>query len=200
MPAPPEAPADATADALINATLEVVAERGLKGATTRLIAERAGVNEITLFRKYGNKMALIKAAVIARAGALRQEGVKYTGNLEHDLIHLTTEYGRVLANFGPFIRVMVTEFPRHPELGEILQSGPGQLFAEIGALLLRYQQEGKLRPEPIATLLPAFLGPVVLPYLVGDVGAVLLSSPLPTLAPQTHVERFLHGRATPEAL
>ena len=44
-----------TATALLDAALLVIGERGVKGATTRLIAERAGVNEVTLFRKFGTK-------------------------------------------------------------------------------------------------------------------------------------------------
>lgn len=190
---------DPTAEALVNATLEVVAELGLKGATTRLIAQRAGVNEVTLFRRYGNKTALIKAAVLSRASALRQQGVQYTGHLEEDLILLTAEYQRVMAGFGPFIRVMITEFPRHPELQEVLESGPQQLFQDIAALMMRYQQQGQLVPEPLPTLLPAFLGPVILPFLVPEaVPAVLMNSAVPVLDPKTHVEHFLHGRAIKE--
>lgn len=196
MPPPPESPsADVTAEALINATLEVVAQHGLKGATTRLIAQRAGVNEVTLFRKYGNKTGLIKAAVMARAVALRQRGIHYTGNLEEDLIHLTREYQRALISFGPFVRVMVMEFPRHPELAEVMEGGPRQLFSEIAALLMRYQQEGKLTPESITTLLPAFIGPIALPYLIPDVGLLLLQTEITALEPETHVKRFLHGRS-----
>lgn len=196
MTAPPEVtPADATAEALMNATLEVVAQHGLKGATTRLIAQQAGVNEVTLFRRYGNKVGLIKAAIRARAGALRQQAVQYTGNLEADLIHLTGEYQRALTTFGPFVRVMITEFPRHPELGEVLENGPRQLFSEIAGLLMRYQQEGKLRPEPVTTLLPAFIGPIALPYLIPDIGLLLLQTEIAALNPETHVHRFLHGRA-----
>lgn len=188
-------PQDATADALLKAALEVIAERGLRGATTRAIAQQAGVNEVTLFRKYGHKMGLIRAAVLSRAGSLRQRAIHYTGDLEHDLLHLTREYQQALKTFGPVVQVLITEFPRHPELIEVLD-GPRQLFGEIAALLLRYQQEGKLRPEPIATLLPALIGPIVLPYLIPDIGVLLLQTEIPALVPETHVRNFLEGRGT----
>ena len=80
-------------DPLLTAALQVLAERGLKGATTRAIAERAGVNEVTLFRRHGTKLALLRAAVLSRTTVLAGRGVHYTGNLEADLIHLTREYG-----------------------------------------------------------------------------------------------------------
>jgi AcrR family transcriptional regulator len=55
-------------DQLLDAALKVYAETGYRGATTRRIAGAAGVNEITLFRHFGSKDALIKEA-ITRAGA-----------------------------------------------------------------------------------------------------------------------------------
>ncbi|MGC5325716.1 TetR/AcrR family transcriptional regulator [Brevibacillus sp. SYSU BS000544] len=39
----------------------LMAERGLKGATTRRIAEEAGVNEVTIFRHFGKKDGLVSA-------------------------------------------------------------------------------------------------------------------------------------------
>lgn len=181
------------ADPLLDAALLVLAERGLKGATTRAIAEHAGVNEVTLFRRYGTKTELIRAAVLRRSGLLRQNGVQYSGNLQADLTRLTREYQNALQNVGPVIRVLVTEFPRHPELKEVLD-GPRQLFGEIAALLARYQQEGQLRPEAMTSLLPAFLGPIILPHLTPDIAPLLLQGEMPGADPETHVERFLHGR------
>ena len=37
------------------AVIEVVAEYGYSGATTKQMADAADVSEVTLFRKYGNK-------------------------------------------------------------------------------------------------------------------------------------------------
>lgn len=48
---------------LLHAAARVFARTGFRGATTRLIAQEAGVNEITLFRHFGSKEALIQAAL-----------------------------------------------------------------------------------------------------------------------------------------
>jgi AcrR family transcriptional regulator len=48
---------------LIRAALEVFAEAGYEGATTRAIAERAGVAEKTLFQHFGTKAGLFTEAV-----------------------------------------------------------------------------------------------------------------------------------------
>ena len=57
-------------DQLLDAAARLYAEAGYRGATTRRIATQAGVNEITLFRHFGSKDALIREA-ITRAGSSR---------------------------------------------------------------------------------------------------------------------------------
>jgi len=48
---------------IIAAAAAVYASHGFRGATTRRIAEAAGVNEITIFRQFGSKEALINEAL-----------------------------------------------------------------------------------------------------------------------------------------
>jgi AcrR family transcriptional regulator len=55
-------------DQLLDAAVRVYAETGYRGATTRRIATVAGVNEVTLFRHFGSKDALMREA-ITRAGS-----------------------------------------------------------------------------------------------------------------------------------
>src|SRR5688500_15077624 len=52
---------------ILEAAARVYAEFGYRGATTRRIATAAGVNEVTLFRTFGSKAALLDEAV--RSGA-----------------------------------------------------------------------------------------------------------------------------------
>ena len=48
---------------ILEAAGRVYAKFGFRGATTRLIAIEAGVNEVTLFRTFGSKGALIEAVL-----------------------------------------------------------------------------------------------------------------------------------------
>ena len=48
---------------LLDAAVKVYSTAGTRGATTRRIAETAGVNEVTLFRHFGSKDALLRDAV-----------------------------------------------------------------------------------------------------------------------------------------
>ena len=49
-------------DRILEAAKKVYAQHGFRGATTRLIAIEAGVNEVTLFRQFKSKTALINEA------------------------------------------------------------------------------------------------------------------------------------------
>lgn len=48
---------------ILQAATALYAETGFRGATTRQIAELAGVNEVTLFRQFGSKTALMHEAI-----------------------------------------------------------------------------------------------------------------------------------------
>ncbi|MGD2182960.1 TetR family transcriptional regulator [Lusitaniella coriacea] len=70
-----------TRNRLIAAALELFASKGITETTTKAVAERAGVNEVTLFRHFGSKQGLLLAvledvAVFTRLGkgAIAQAG------------------------------------------------------------------------------------------------------------------------------
>src|SRR5207248_3505729 len=56
-----------TRERILQAAGRVYAQYGFRGATTRLIAIEAGVNEVTLFRTFGSKAALFSALMDAHA-------------------------------------------------------------------------------------------------------------------------------------
>ncbi|MDQ6772190.1 MAG: TetR/AcrR family transcriptional regulator [Candidatus Dormibacteraeota bacterium] len=53
----------ATEDRIVEAFLRLFRERGFEGITTRAVAEEAGVNEVTIFRRFGDKATLAVRAV-----------------------------------------------------------------------------------------------------------------------------------------
>ena len=54
---------------ILEAAARVYAAKGYRGATTRRIAQDAGVNEVTLFRHFGSKAALIDEALRRRVAS-----------------------------------------------------------------------------------------------------------------------------------
>ena len=65
--------ADNTAQKIIDAALKVFGEKGYKGATTRVIAEKAGFSELTLFRKFKTKENLFDMALIQNIIEFKKE-------------------------------------------------------------------------------------------------------------------------------
>src|SRR4051812_38286729 len=81
-------PMAATDETVFDATLAVLAERGYAGATPRGIAKAAGINEVTLFRRYGDKRGLILAAIHADMQRLAKVGLEPSGDVEGDLVRV----------------------------------------------------------------------------------------------------------------
>ncbi|QBS39807.1 TetR/AcrR family transcriptional regulator [Nocardia sp. CS682] len=64
----------ATSAAILTAAQELFAERGYERATVRDIATRAGVNQALLFRYFGNKDELFRAAIADQGRRMLEEG------------------------------------------------------------------------------------------------------------------------------
>ena len=184
-----------TNEAIFAATLRLIGEHGLHGATTRAIADEAGVNEVTLFRKFGSKAGLVRAAIEARFSSFEATSLTYTGDVEADLVRLVTGYRDFLEELGPVARSLLTELPFVEEVAAATTTLRG-VIADVTALIGRYQDEGILQPEPTATLIPALFGPIVLPVITRDFAIIDQGDPS-NFDPARHVARFLHGRAEP---
>ncbi|MFI9404820.1 TetR family transcriptional regulator [Nocardia sp. NPDC052316] len=64
----------ATSAAILTAAQELFAERGYERATVRDIATRAGVNQALLFRYFGTKDELFRAAIADQGRRMLEEG------------------------------------------------------------------------------------------------------------------------------
>ncbi|BDZ68394.1 TetR/AcrR family transcriptional regulator [Methanobacterium ferruginis] len=62
-----------TENKILDAALKLFAEKGYVGATTRLIAQEAGVSELTLFRRFKTKDNLFKKVLDQNHEKMRQE-------------------------------------------------------------------------------------------------------------------------------
>ncbi|MBA3468474.1 MAG: TetR/AcrR family transcriptional regulator [Herpetosiphonaceae bacterium] len=175
---------------ILDAALDVIAQHGYTGATTRQIAAAAGINEVTLFRRFRNKQTLLKAVVEQEAASFVAAGIEYTGDLEADLSRVVHFYHTVVAERGRVIAMLITEIPRQPELLEIMQT-PLAIMATIGAMLERYQQEGRLVQEPPMHAFFALVGPVFLEHTIESVQPNIVNRSFDSVA---YIRHYLHGR------
>jgi AcrR family transcriptional regulator len=176
---------------IYQSAIRVVIERGYSGATTKQIAEAAGISEVTLFRKYGNKAQLVKQAIMAMAGQIDlQTAAAYTGDVAADLLRVVETYQASAGEFGQFFYTVLLEIPRHPDLSDSLES-PIELINHVGKLIARYQSDGVLVQEHPLHAVAALWGPLM--------ATNLIRSAAPAVAPpqidlQAHVAQFLDGR------
>lgn len=132
-----------TREVILAAALEAYSKYGFRGATTRRIAEIAGVNEVTLFRHFGSKEALVGEAlrVLSPAGQVaplpvepRDLVVELTAWSEGQLAHLRDKRS--------MIRTCMGEIEERPELTECAAAGPQAAFAELCRYLARVRDSG----------------------------------------------------------
>lgn len=144
--------------AILDATLELLAERGWDGLTMEGIAGRAGVGKATVYRRWKSREGVLAAAVDRLVG--EEIAIPDTGALRSDLGVLMA---RAVALYrGPPGRMMpglVSAMARHPEVAEAVRTG--FLASRRDALrevLDRGVLRGELRADTDPELALDFLG------------------------------------------
>jgi len=66
---------DSARERILDAALEAFADNGFNGATTKDIAKKAAVNEVTIFRQFRSKRALFNAVMVERSPLVQAEKV-----------------------------------------------------------------------------------------------------------------------------
>lgn len=136
---------------ILAATRELFARKGRRGTTTREVAERAGVNEATLFRHFGNKEALITACVQhhCRAAELEETIGGLDGDLQQDLI----EIGEALfERMTPLRDLIVRSLAEEDEDSGVVGTEAWRPQLAIHGLIVEYMsrrvQRGELYGDP----------------------------------------------------
>lgn len=137
-----------TRESLLEAAVEVFADLGWRGTTTRRVAERAGVNEVTLFRHFGSKEALIEAAVASVAG--RDLPPRLPGDpsdLRAELIGWSLGMHAHAIRHAKMIRTSLAEFEEHPDLAPVTCDGAIQAMDDVVRYLTRARALGLIANE-----------------------------------------------------
>lgn len=130
-----------TRQQLLEAAARVYAEAGFRGATTRRIAEEAGVNEVTLFRLFGSKAALIEEAVRARISAELPSALP---EVPVDPVQELTAWAeadhRYMLAARAMIRTSMAEMHERPECVGSTAQHPVESFNELSGYIRRLAQ------------------------------------------------------------
>jgi AcrR family transcriptional regulator len=180
-----------TRSKILSAARELFERNGTRGTTTREVAERAGVNEATLFRHFGSKRALLDAMREQACGVDELRNVLATlpgEDLQADLRALASFIvDHMMAKRAMMCVSLAEDAAGNSDVPE--WRGPAQIKADLTSYFAAKAELGLVRAEP-AFAARYFLG-MLFSYVVGR---KLWDSTVPDRAVIDRlVDVFLHG-------
>lgn len=129
---------------ILAAAAEVFAQHGFRGSTTRRIAEAAGVNEITIFRQFGSKEALISEAMKHMTDSAGLASLpEIPSDPERELTEWSESFIKHLRLRSSIIRKTMSEIEERPEMSECASSVPIEASNELCKYLVALKRQGR---------------------------------------------------------
>lgn len=138
---------DKTKQKILDAALKVFSEKGFKGATTKVIAQKSGFSELTLFRKFETKENLFSSVLIKNRENILEEldliliNKKFKNHRDflETLIKNLTDL--IENNFG-FVNILV--YDRREISGDIMKEIMGHVCKYIEIVFPDIQMDPKI--------------------------------------------------------
>ncbi len=147
---------------MLDATRELLGEKGFGSLTVEGVAARAGVAKTTIYRRYRSKTDLALAVLIDMVGDVSTQ--PYVEDTATELIALVNKTVTLMATtvLGRIMKGLVSEIAADPELAHVYRERVvSQRVADVRVLVERGIARGELRadldPEMVTDLL---LGPI----------------------------------------
>jgi AcrR family transcriptional regulator len=132
-----------TRERILQAAARVYAQHGFRGATTRLIAIEAGVNEVSLFRTFGSKAALFEAMMQRHAAAsLLPSLPEQPGNPREEITAWCQALLGHMREWRSLIRKSFGELEERPAAAVVMCEGPNCAATALAAYVGRLQTLG----------------------------------------------------------
>lgn len=161
-----------TRQRLVHAALELFTAQGVTETTTKQIAELADVNEVTIFRQFGNKHGLL-LAVIEEAGIFTNLGqnlvqqASQTSSIYQALKDYATACLQALEAIPEVVRSVVGESGQYPAQNrEALGQGFTQANRYVAEYFATVINTGQLQTHLPAEKLASLLNGMLLGYAV----------------------------------
>jgi AcrR family transcriptional regulator len=135
---------------LLDAAARAYGEFGFRGATTRRIADLAGVNEVTLFRLFGSKSALLNEAIRQHAPGVRAPDLlpEHPVDPPRELADWCTQMIAHLRAHRSVIRKAMSEMEEHPEIGPCVSEGPLSAYQSLQTYARQLRVSGRALSDP----------------------------------------------------
>ncbi len=149
-----------TRQRIIDAAVEIGSKVGYARATTKAIAEAAGVNEITLFRHFGNKENLFAAAIEQYGGPALATAIELqlSGDYRQDLMIMGNFFFGILLERREMLRLLLCESSHIPEVRTVLARNPRELRKMLTRYLQSQIEKGAIKAAHPGAMAQAFLG------------------------------------------
>ena len=150
-----------TKERILLAAREVFMRQGYAGATTRQIANEAGVNEVTLFRHFGNKENIFKAVVETGADLdklFAHMDSLLSGDFAADMLIIGNIFMRLMVERGALVQMMLCEASHFPEMQAVLVENPRRLREWLSGYLEKQIRAGNVKPGNPQIMSQAFFG------------------------------------------
>lgn len=171
----------------MQAALELLSRSGYEGATTKAIAARAGMSEMTLFRQFATKAELMRQALDQATSSFGSAVTEPTDDVEADLVALADGYATFIDGAPELVGRVLVETPHDTEVGAIGRSVLRSNTADVKRLLDHHRRAGRLADMPLDDLVRDFLGPLLARSMLR---AALMPDRFDGPA---HVRRYLNG-------
>ncbi|MFN2746863.1 MULTISPECIES: TetR/AcrR family transcriptional regulator [Bacillus] len=150
-----------TRERIIQAALNLFKEKGFTAASTREIAEKAGVNHLTLFRHFGNKKNLFRESVIQHVTTddfIRGLEEHLTGNLLADLTLIAETYFEENLEKDSVFWVYFRESTQDSGISELIMEIPRRLNRFLASYLAKHHNRQNISKERFCILSSMFFG------------------------------------------
>ena len=130
-------------DEILAAAAGVFAQHGFRGSTTRRIADAAGVNEITIFRQFGSKEALLREAMRFMTQSVGLTTLpEVPVDPEAELTGWSEGFIQHLRLRSSIIRKTMSEIEERPDMSECASYVPRQASNDLCTYLTALQRQG----------------------------------------------------------
>jgi AcrR family transcriptional regulator len=157
---------------LINAAIELFATQGVIDTTTKAVAELAQVNEVTLFRHFGNKHGLL-LAVISESAVFQElsETLRQQAQQTHGISQAIQWYAgdrlAAIAQFPELVLSVLGEARQYPvENRRIIGKYINQISHDVAEYLATVMQREHLRSQLPVEKLASLLNYILLGYAI----------------------------------